>query len=61
MQLNDPVHIKDPVSCQKVPMAARSKARTVFGSSKTGIACSNTAWGMDVCVCVFMCRDVLCR
>jgi hypothetical protein len=30
-------------------MAARSKARTVFGRSNTGIVGSNPAWGMDVC------------
>jgi hypothetical protein len=30
-------------------MAARSKARTVFHRSNTGIMCSNPARGMDVC------------
>jgi hypothetical protein len=32
-----------------VPMDARSKARTVFGRSNTGIVGSNPARGMDVC------------
>jgi hypothetical protein len=32
-----------------VPMAARSKARTVFGRSNIGIIGSNPAQGMDVC------------
>jgi hypothetical protein len=31
-------------------MAAHSKARTVFGSSNTGIAGSNPSRGMDVCL-----------
>jgi hypothetical protein len=30
-------------------VAARSKARTVFGRSNTGIVGSNLTWGMDVC------------
>jgi hypothetical protein len=34
---------------QPVPMAARSKARTVFDRSNTGIAGSNPTRGMDVC------------
>jgi len=37
------------------------RARTVFGRSNTGIAGSNTARGMDVCVYVFLCCVVLCR
>jgi hypothetical protein len=32
-----------------VPMAARSKTRTVFGRSNTGIAGLNSARGVDVC------------
>jgi hypothetical protein len=43
-----------------VPVAARSKARTVFDRSNTGIACSNSARGMDVCP-GFLCCVVLCR
>jgi hypothetical protein len=31
-------------------MAARSKASTVFGRSNIGIAVSNPARGMDVCL-----------
>jgi len=31
-----------------VPVAARSKV-WVCGRSVAGIACSNTAWGIDVC------------
>jgi hypothetical protein len=42
-----------------VPMAARSKACTVFGHSNTGILGSNPTQGMDVCprfsVLVFSC------
>jgi hypothetical protein len=38
-------------------MAVRSKARTVFGGSNTGVAASNPVWGMDVraffCVVLF--------
>jgi hypothetical protein len=34
-----------------VSMAARSKARTVFGRSNIGIAGSNHSQGMDVCLC----------
>jgi hypothetical protein len=37
------------ITIKPVPMAARSKARTVFGRSNIGIAVSNPAWGMDVC------------
>jgi hypothetical protein len=33
-----------------VPMAARSKARTLFDRSNTGITGSNPARGMDVCL-----------
>jgi hypothetical protein len=33
-------------------MAARSKARTVFALSNTGIVGSNHSRGIDVCVCV---------
>jgi hypothetical protein len=33
-----------------VPMAARSKVRTIFDRSKTGIVGSNPAQGMDVCL-----------
>jgi hypothetical protein len=32
-------------------MAERSKASTVFGRSNIGIAVSNSAQGMDVCLC----------
>jgi hypothetical protein len=34
-----------------VSIAARSKASTVFGRSNIGIAGSNPARGMDVCLC----------
>jgi hypothetical protein len=37
-----------------VSIAARSKAITVFGRSNIGIAGSNPARGMDVCLCFFM-------
>jgi hypothetical protein len=37
-----------------VPMAARCKARTVFGRSNTGIAGSNPAPVMDVCLRFFV-------
>jgi hypothetical protein len=42
---------------QPVPMAARSKARTVFDPSNTGIGGSNPARGMDVSprFCVLCC------
>jgi hypothetical protein len=33
--------------------AARSKARTVFASSNSGMVGSNPTQGMDVCVCVY--------
>jgi hypothetical protein len=33
----------------EVPMAARSKARTVFNHSNTGIVGSNSGRGIDVC------------
>jgi hypothetical protein len=44
-----------------VPVAARSKARTVYDRSKTGIAASNSARRMDVCphfnvLCCPVCR-----
>jgi hypothetical protein len=35
------------------PIAAQSKARTVFGRSNVGIAGSDPARGMDVCLCFF--------
>jgi hypothetical protein len=41
-----------------VPMAARSKARTVFGRSNTGIVGYNPARVTDVCA--FLCCVVLC-
>jgi hypothetical protein len=34
-----------------IPVAARSKARTVFACSNTEIVGSNPTTGMDVCVC----------
>jgi len=37
-----------------VPMAARSKARTVFDCSNTRIVVSNPARGVDLCVCVVL-------
>jgi hypothetical protein len=40
-----------------VPVAARSKGRTVFGRSNNGIAVSKPARGMDVCPRFF---SVLC-
>jgi hypothetical protein len=36
-----------------VTVAARSKARTVFSPSNTGIVASNPTQGMDICVCVY--------
>jgi len=45
-----------------IPVAARSKP-SVYGRSRAGIAGSNSAWGMDVClvfVCVCVCMCVLC-
>jgi hypothetical protein len=44
--LNETMDISSPVS-----MAVRSKASTVFGRSNIGIAGSNPARGMDVCLC----------
>jgi hypothetical protein len=41
-------------------MAARSKARTVFARSNSGIVGSNPTQGMDVCVCLFSVCVVLC-
>jgi hypothetical protein len=41
-------------------MAALSKASTVLGRSNIGIAGSNPARGMDVCVCVSLYCVVLC-
>jgi hypothetical protein len=38
-----------------------SKASTVFGRLNIGIAGSNSARGMDICVCVSLCCVVLCR
>jgi hypothetical protein len=38
-------------STPPVSMAERSKANTVFGRSNIGIASSNPARGMDVCLC----------
>jgi len=35
-----------------VPVAARSKARTVFNRSNSGIVVSNPARAMDVCPCL---------
>jgi hypothetical protein len=48
-----------------LPMAARSKARTVFSRWNTGIAGSNSARGMHVCpcfsvLCCPVCRQRLC-
>jgi hypothetical protein len=42
-----------------VSIAERSKASTVFGRSNIGIAGSNPARDMDVCV--LLCCVVLCR
>jgi hypothetical protein len=42
---NHPVVLSEPV-----PITARSKAHTIFGRSNTGIAGSNAAQGMDVCL-----------
>jgi hypothetical protein len=36
---------------EPVSMAERSKPSTVFGRSNIGIAVSNPARGMDVCLC----------
>jgi hypothetical protein len=36
-----------------ITVAARSKARTVFDGSNTGIVSSNPTQGMDVCVRLF--------
>jgi hypothetical protein len=47
------------LNLEPVSMAGRSKASTVFGRSNIGIAGSNPARGMDVCV--FLCCVVLCR
>jgi hypothetical protein len=44
-----------------VPIAARSKARTVFGRSNIGIAGSNSARGMDVCLCFSVLCGPVCR
>jgi hypothetical protein len=40
-----------------IAVAARSKARTVFARSNTGIVRSNPTIGMDVCV---LCAFILC-
>jgi len=45
---------------QPVPMAAQSKACTVFGHSNIGITDPNPARGMDVSA-FFLCCVVLCR
>jgi hypothetical protein len=37
-------------NCVPVPVATRSKARTVFGRWNTGIVDSNLTRGMDVCL-----------
>jgi len=34
-------------------VAVRSKAPSVLDDTNTGIVCSNTAWGMDVCPSCF--------
>jgi hypothetical protein len=44
-------------------VAARSKARSIFARSNTGIVDSNPTWGMDVsvhlcCVCAVLCVQV---
>jgi hypothetical protein len=44
-----------------VPMAARSRASTVFGRSNIGIAGSNTARSMDVCLCFSVLCCPVCR
>jgi hypothetical protein len=46
-----------------ITVAARSKARTVFALSNTGVAISNPTRGMDVhvrlfCVCVPFCVHI---
>jgi hypothetical protein len=43
-----------------ITVAARSKARTIFVLSNTGIVGSNPNWGMDVCVHLFCVCVVLC-
>jgi hypothetical protein len=42
-----------------IPVVARSKARTVFARSNTGIVGSNHTWVMDVCVRLFCVCAVL--
>jgi hypothetical protein len=44
-----------------VSIAARSKASTVFGRSNIGIAGSNPARGMDVCLCFSVLCCPVCR
>jgi hypothetical protein len=43
-----------------VPMAARSKARTAFNRSNTGIIGLNPARDMDMCVFAFLCVVLSC-
>jgi hypothetical protein len=42
---------------EQIPVAARSKT-WVFGHSLAGIAGSNPAWGIDVCLLFFLCCQV---
>jgi hypothetical protein len=44
-----------------ITVAARSKARSVFDRSNTGVVNSNLTRGMDVCLRLFCVCDVLCR
>jgi hypothetical protein len=48
--------------CDHMPItvATRSKTRTVFARSNTGVVCSNPTRGMDVCVRLFPVYVVLC-
>jgi hypothetical protein len=49
----DPVNMVMNIWVPPVPVAALSKARTVFDRSNSGIAGSNPTRGMDVCLRVF--------
>jgi hypothetical protein len=54
------INFKIKFHARPVSIAARSKPSTDFGRSNIGIAGSNPAQGMDVCLCS-LCCVVLCR
>jgi hypothetical protein len=49
------------MNVKPITVVARSKARTIFARSNTGIVCSNPPRDMDICVRLFCLCCSMCR